>query len=175
MQPWLIIDANIVLSAVRFQSVAQVADRDPAYALIEMHKANRFVWVYSEEILEEYEYQYRKLKRQVQHSKDKRRFDDKAFNGLIAAIRQGPGLVEPTDDLVRRACDALMGKGRAEHLQDPDDAIYLAAAEQARTNQAAVEMLVGSNDSDLYSLGKYLDIPILTSAELLPRLRQTPP
>lgn len=92
MKHWLIVDANIVLNAVRFRLEGQIVERDPAYALIEMHKANRFVWVYSEEILEEYEYQYRKLKRQVQHSKDKRRFDDKAFNGLIMAIRQGPGV-----------------------------------------------------------------------------------
>lgn len=169
--PWCVIDANIILSAIRYRlSPDKTKDRDPAHHLITAYWNSAFVWVYSQDILEEYTYQFHKLRRTVQQSSDKRNFDTHTFQAVTVAIQQGPGLVTPTDLQNEAASDVIMDIGRQEHLRDPDDYPYLAAADQASQRDVEIQVIVGSEDSDLYQLRQYKGIRILRLAELLRHL-----
>lgn len=169
--PWCVIDANIILSAIRYRLPPnQIIERDPAYDLITAYWQNAFVWVYSQKIIREYTYQFHKLRRSVQQSSDKRFFDTQTFQAVTVAIQDGPGLVTPTDLQNEAASDVIMDIARQEHLRDPDDYPYLAAADQASQNDVEIQVIVGSEDSDLYQLRQYKGIRILRLAELLRRL-----
>lgn len=172
MPSWFIIDANIFLDAVRYEVGPSGLKRDPAYSIIAGYLANRFVWVYSEEILAEYTYQFHLLRRTAAQRGDKRLFDTKTYNATMLAIRQGPGLVIPTEAQLIAAYDTIMAPHRAAHLRDPDDGIYLAAADEAQQQEVMIQVVLGSNDSDLYTLRTYKGIPIVPSTALLARLNQ---
>lgn len=170
-----VIDANIFLSAIRYRGLGDERhERDPAYALLESYRRRSFTWVYSPAILDEYRYTFQWLKRGVVTSSDKRSFDTKTFDGVMALIQLGPGLVEPTEEEEQHAYDAIMNETRPEHLRDPDDYIYLAAAENARKHEAEAIILVGSEDSDLYQLRQYKEIPILRLRDLLAKIGASP-
>jgi predicted nucleic acid-binding protein len=172
MKPfWCIIDANIILEAIRYKSLPLKKRHYPeAFKVLEYFSNGAFIWVYSEAILREYRIQFHLLKQNVTKSKDKRSFDTGLFNALLKTIRFGPGLVEPTESQNQDANEVIMNPKRAEHLRDPDDYPYLSAADAAKIQGVDIFVLVASEDSDLYTLNKYKGIPIITLEQLLKSL-----
>lgn len=159
-----------LLDAIRYHLDEQGQQiRDPAFKLIEAYRDNRFIWVCSPAILAEYEYQFKKLllPANIVTSSDRRKFDKPTFYGVVTAIARPPGYLEPTQAEDEEADSVIMDPSRAEHLRDPNDYQYLSAADHLRKREAEAVIVVGSSDSDLYTLNNYKGIPIVRPDRLL--------
>ncbi len=172
-----IVDTNLVIDAFRYtppkrntSTEIQQKQRTPAYHIIDAFKKGNFDWIYSDDIKDEYIYQFNYLKKKASQSKDKRPFDSDGFYQLLKLLNVK---VTPLDKQEQEAYQTIMDPSRAEHLRDEDDAIFLAAADAAAELIAAEIVLIGSEDSDLYTLKQYKGIPILTLDPLLQRIYQT--
>ncbi len=154
--PAVVIDCHFLIFALTLTSAQrQSQQRPPEHQLIDAFEEGRFVWVWHDDILAEYQDVINGLI--AKHQPGQPTLDKKAASRIIRDIRMA-GLHAPiTDADYAAAHAALMAPGRPPDERDEDDVIYLAAA--GVTDALALV----SNDRSLKNLRPpYLGIPVIS-------------
>jgi predicted nucleic acid-binding protein len=154
--PAIVIDCHFLVFALTLTSVQrQAKQRPPEYQLIEAFEEGRFMWVWHDDILAEYQDVIDSLI--AKHQKGQPTLDKKAANRIIRDIRTA-GLYAPITDADYAAAQAVvMAPARPADERDEDDVIYLAAA------GVSDALALVSNDRSLKNLRPpYKGIPVIS-------------
>ena len=140
-----VIDTNLVARAFILTPVLIKAGKiPPLYKLIEAFYDDYFTWVWSEDILSEYN---RILLERLPSILSNCVINTEGYQVLETAIRLTGLKVDLTVQSMVNARKTLLSPGRKEKQKDPDDAHILATASEGQV------MYITSDDDDILSLG----------------------
>ena len=158
-----VIDTNLVARAfILTPKLIKEGKSPPVYNLIEAFYDDFFTWVWSEDILSEYN---RILLEKLPSVLTNCVINTEGYRILESSIRITGLKVDLSVQSMVNARKALLSLSRKEHQKDPDDAHILATAEEGKV------MYITSDDDDILSVGNsYEGISIIKWTAFLEKI-----